>query len=139
MAIDGKLQLELIPYVSPTFPTHRFTPDVLEHHFHRVLDVVAAYPRSYVLFCGAVFDKLLAASGIERSRADFSFHLPTTTGTSKSAYRFSRVTLEHDGSLITAGIARSFATQGLPMPAYAARCRELYDTAGQTATLETAG
>lgn len=127
MAIDAKLQLELIPYASPTFPTHRLSPGVLRPHFERVIGAISAYPRDYVLFCGAVFDDLLEGSGYLESRHEHPFRLPTTTGTSKGEYRFSNVMISHGGQQLRAGVARSFATQGLPMAAYGRRCRELHD------------
>ena len=80
-----------------------------------------------MLFCGAVFDDLLEQSGSLASRREHRFHLPTTKGTSRGEYRFSNVVIEHDGQQLRAGIARSFATQGLPMAAYGERCRQLYD------------
>lgn len=127
MAIDHKLQLELIPYPSSNFPKAAFSRDSLRPHFERVLGVIAAYPRSHVLFCGAIFDDLQARSGLLLARREHRFHLATKAGTSKAQYRFSNVTIEHDGRPIPAGIAGSFATQGLPMPAYGQRCYELYD------------
>jgi hypothetical protein len=51
--IDHKLQLEVIPYGSDTFSTSGFTPMVLRPHWDRVLGLIAAYPREYVLFCAA--------------------------------------------------------------------------------------
>jgi hypothetical protein len=126
LAIDAKLQLELVPYGSPSFPTRRIPADVLQPHFDRVLAAVAAFPRDYVMFCGAVFDDLLDQSGRIVSREDHRFRLPTTRGTSTNQYRFANVVIEHDGARLAAGIARSFAVQGLPMPEYAARCRDLY-------------
>ena len=59
---------------------------------------------------------------------DHHFTLPTTKGTSVSEYRFSNVTFHYGDSTIHAGIAQSFATQGIPMPAYGAMCHKLYGT-----------
>lgn len=128
LAIDAKLQMELVPYPSPTFPTQRFGGEVLRAHLERVLAVAAAYERDYVLFCGAVFDDLLERSGLVRSRHDHRFRLPTKNGTSKGEYQFSNVTVEHQGQPVRAGVARSFATQGLPMAAYGEACHALYGT-----------
>jgi hypothetical protein len=125
-AIDRKLQMELVPYPSPTFPTQRFTGELLKAHFGRVLGVVASYDRDFVLFCGAVFDELLDRSGRLVSRREHRFRLPTANGISKSDYRFSSVVLDHESGPIRAGVARSFATQGLPMSAYGERCHALY-------------
>jgi hypothetical protein len=129
LAIDRKLQLELVPYASPSFSTHRFSAAILHPHFDRVLGAIAAYPRDYVLFCGSVFGELLRDSGRLLSHSEHRFRLPTTNGAvSKHEYRFTNVTIDYDGREIVAGIARSFAVQGLPMEAYARKCHELYAT-----------
>lgn len=57
--IDQKLQVELVPYGSSAFDTGKFPPQVLRPHWKRVLRLIAAYPRDYVLFCGAVFEPLV--------------------------------------------------------------------------------
>ena len=124
--LDRKFQLELIPYASPTFEQRKFTSEVLAPHFQRVLNAITAYPRTYVIFCGSVFDRLLAEYQVKGSREDFHFGLPTTKGMSAGKYRFSNVTFRLGDSLIQAGIAQSFAKQGIPMDAYGAKCHELY-------------
>jgi len=132
LAIDAKLQLELVPYGSPTFPTHLFTADLLRPHFDRVLGVVVAYPRDYVVFCGAVFDDLLDRAGVIVSRHEHRFRLPTREGTSRSEYRFSNVVIDYGGARFHAGVARSFAIQGLPMSEYGWKCHELYHAGNET-------
>ena len=126
MACDQKLQLELIPYVSQTFETAKFSMAVLEPHFARVLAAINAYPRKYVLFCGAIFDDLIEKSGLLTHRKNHRFHLPTKSGRSKNEYQFSNVEISLDGVNVRAGIARSFAIQGLPMDAYGSACSKLY-------------
>jgi hypothetical protein len=128
LAIDKKLQLELIPYATATFDYHNFSDEILKPHFDRILGVIAAYPRDYVIFCGAVFDRLLSNSNVLTERQDHRFRLPTSKGTSVGEYRFSNVEIRYGDSSIRAGIARSFATQGMPMAAYGAKCRELYNS-----------
>jgi hypothetical protein len=59
LALDQKLQLELIPYGSARFSSAGFTAATLQPHMERILDVVVAYPRDYVLFCGQVFELFL--------------------------------------------------------------------------------
>jgi hypothetical protein len=126
LAIDKKLQLELIPYASPDFSAKDFWIDLLQPHFERVLGTIAAFPRDYVIFCGAVFDDLLKLSGRETFRLDHEFLLATKQGMSKNEYRFSNVVFSYEGVSLRAGIARSFAIQGIPMSAYGAKCHELY-------------
>lgn len=126
LAVDRKLQLELLPYPSHNFPTHRFSAATLQPHFERVLDVVSAYPRDFVLFCGAVFDDLIEQAGLAISVSTHRFRLPTRRGQSQGEYRFSNAVLQSSSGPIRAGVARSFATQGLPMAAYGEKCHDLY-------------
>jgi len=125
-ALDHKLQLELIPYATPAFSNRDFRSETLAPHFQRVLDAIAAYPRDYVIFCGAVFDRLLNASNLVIDRQDHHFLLPTTKGTSISEYRFSNVKFRWGDETIHSGVAQSFARQGIPMAAYGAMCQRLY-------------
>jgi hypothetical protein len=124
--IDNKLQLELLPYASPTFTSKDFSIAYLAEHFERVLGVIAAFKREYVIFCGAVFDDLLEESGREVRRIDHHFRVKTKKGESKNEYRFSNVTVKYSDGTINAGVARSFAIPGIPMPAYGAMCHDLY-------------
>ena len=127
-AVDQKLQLELIPYPSSEFRAHRFPPDLLVPHFERVLDVIGDHPRQVVLFCGAVFDKLLERSGLLRARRDHKFRLHKANGElTSSTYSFSNLLLYHRGTQVRAGLARQFAVQGSPTAAYGQTCAELYN------------
>lgn len=126
MAIDGKLQLELIPYASQKFETSKLSKELLKVHIDRVLSAIVAFPRQYVIFCGAVFDDLLDSSGLLSCRRDHQFHVPTKNGQSKSKYQFSNVKFLYEGVEVRAGVARSFATQGIPMDAYGLACSRLY-------------
>ena len=123
---DQKLQLELIPYASQSFDTAKFSMAILEPHFARVLAAIGAYPRRYVLFCGAVFDDLIEKSGLLTFRKDHRFHLPMKSGQGKIEYKFSNVIFSLNGVNVQAGIARSFAIQGIPMDAYGSACSNLY-------------
>jgi hypothetical protein len=130
-AIDQKLQLELVPYATPDFPTSRFSVEDLSPHFRRVLDAIAGYDRKYVLFCGAVFEKLLKQSDYELEWDHHDFHLPLVNrGLSKNLYRFSNVLIDYQGGTVRAGVARSFAIQGIPMDFYGERCHQLYNAWG---------
>lgn len=129
LACDEKLQLELVPYASPGFAANDFSVELLQPHFERVLEVILAYPRDYVIFCGVVFDAILNTSDLLTSRHDHRFHLPTKAGVSQMVSRFSTLELAVRGSTIRAGVAQSFAKQGIPMPAYGAKCHALYKAA----------
>jgi len=56
--LTHKLQLELIPYGSDTFSARGFTEEVLQPHYERIMSVICAHPRRYILFCGSVFEVL---------------------------------------------------------------------------------
>jgi len=122
--IDDKLQLELVPYGSVSFSTHGFTPAVLASHFDRILSTIAAVPRQYVLFCGAVFKPLLR----EHVTRWHEFHLRKSDGTlERQRSSFANLLLHHKGGFIRAGLAQSWARQGIPMAAYAEEVRSRYE------------
>jgi hypothetical protein len=116
-AIDRKLQLELIPYGSASFPRW-FSQEMLQPHFHRVLDVIAAKERDYVLFCGTVFEELLPEGSdlgdIQRFRL-----LKGNGELERMESRFASVSIPFGAKMLRAGLAYSWARQGLPMASYA--------------------
>jgi hypothetical protein len=123
--IDHKLQMEVIPYGSDTFSPLGMTPAVLKPHLERLLDTITATDRDYVIFCGAVFRKLLAPFVIREHR----FRLIQNDGTlAAGESRFANLSIEFDGKRFTAGLAYSFAKQGLPVAAYGRECARLYGT-----------
>jgi hypothetical protein len=125
--IDRKLQLELIPYASDSFSTSKLSraSSLIERHYERVVSVIAGAPRDYVLFCGAIFEKLLAHQ--IKARHDHAFSLMKSDGTQmRQRSRFSEITLDGPSGEIVAGIAHSWARQGIPMRAYGERVRSLY-------------
>lgn len=126
--IDNKLQLELIPFGSSSFKTDLMTHDALQPYVELLLDTITKADRDYVIFCGKVFEKLLENHTQEKK--DYEFNLVKTDGSlSKNKARFSRLVLNHKGCQIQAGIAHSFAQQGLTgaiMEDYGKKCYELY-------------
>jgi hypothetical protein len=122
-AIDQKLQLELIPYGSPRFPAG-IPPEVLAPYYERLMRVITAYPRDYVILCGTIFEAVLAPYIVERD--DHSFRLPTSTGVSRVEYRFSNLALSFDDRIVPMGIAPNYGSPGVPMDAYGKTCHERY-------------
>jgi hypothetical protein len=117
---DQKLQLELIPYRSPAFATSKIrrAGSLLDSHVLRLLSTVAAAPRDYVIFCGAIFSHLLNTQIAER--VDCETFLRKRDGTKmRQKSRFTLMTLRTDGRHLQAGIAQSWARQGMPMDSYA--------------------
>ncbi len=125
--IDQKLQLELIPYSSPSFRSSRADRGrtLLNAHYERVMSVITAVPREYVIFCGAIFERLIGQNIV--ARRDHEFRLEKQDGTlMRDRSRFSQVTLTTPSGPLTAGIAQSWARQGIPMSAYACAIKSLY-------------
>ena len=115
--VDDKLQLELVPYGSASFSGSRFPAAVLRPHFDRLMATIAAHPRQFVIFCGAVFEKLLPAGSIVEQHV---FRLAKADGTqTKGRFRFANLRIEWNGQTVAAGLAHSWALQGIPMAAYA--------------------
>lgn len=127
--IDDKLQLELVPFGSDNFKTNLMTPKTLKPYIDLALETIVSQPRDYVIFCGNVFEKLLTPYIVEKQ--DYSFKLIKKDGTmAKNNTRFSKVILDYRGQKFTAGIAHSFAQQGLTgsiMNKYGQQCFELYN------------
>jgi hypothetical protein len=126
--VDDKLQLELVPYGSASFSARGFTPAVLAPHYHRVLATIATVPRRYVLFCGAVFTPLLR----QHVTSWHEFYLRKNDGTlARQRAAFANLLLPHQGGYLRAGLAPSWARQGIPMAAYANEVRSRYEDAAQ--------
>ena len=123
-AIDQKLQLELIPYGSPKLAPGCLPPEAIAPFYERLMSVVSAYPRDYIILCGSIFESLFAPYIAERD--DHSFRLPTSTGVSRVEYRFANLALAFDGRVVPVAIAPNFGSPGVPMDAYGQRCHELY-------------
>jgi hypothetical protein len=98
--VDDKLQLELVPYGSASFAARWFAPEVLAPHFGRIVSTIAAVPRRYVLFCGAVFRPLLS----EHVTRWHKFCLRKNDGTlERQRSYFANLRLPHEGGYIPAG------------------------------------
>jgi hypothetical protein len=121
--VDHKLQLEVVPYGSASFAARGLTREVLAPHFGRILATIAAVPRRYVLFCGAVFKPLLH----ERVTRWHEFYLRKKNGSlARQRSYFANLLLPHRGDYIRAGLAPSWARQGIHMAAYAEEIRSRY-------------
>jgi hypothetical protein len=104
--VDDKLQMELIPYGSDKFSSKGFPPEILLPHIERVLDVIAACPRDYVIFCGGVFEELFRSSVTDIHE----FKLTKNSGEpARNKARFANLRFEYNGRTILAGLAHTFA------------------------------
>ncbi len=126
-ALDQRLQLELIPYGSPKLSPGIAT-DALAPYYERVMLVVTAYPRDFVILCGSILESLLAPYIVERD--DHTFRLSTATGMSRVEYRFSNLALAFDGRVVPVGFAPTYGSPGVPMDSYGKSCHERYREIG---------
>lgn len=123
LVCDRKLQLELIPYPSPTFSVRGMTSALLGPHLDRIMRVISARQRRYVIFCGNVFAPYLRGSILE----DHRFTLIKRDGLpERMTSRFATLMLQHEAKPVRAGLAYSFARQGIPMEAYGSAVYERY-------------
>jgi hypothetical protein len=127
-SVDERLRLELIPYGSPKFPAEPLPADVLTPLYERLMRVITAYPRDFVVLCGPALEAVLAPYIVGRD--DHRFRLPTSTGLSRAEYAFRNLLLEFEGTQVPVGLAPHFASPGVPMDAYGAACRERYRSVG---------
>ena len=124
--MDNKLQLELLPFGSSKFETTLIKNNSLKSYTETLLDTIISQKRDYIIFCGKVFESVLKNYII--SKQDYEFKLPKVDGSiAKNNSSFSKVILNFDGHEISAGIAQSFAQQGLNMSEYGKKCCELYN------------
>ena len=99
---------------------------MLAPHFDRILATIATVARRYVLFCGAVFTPLLR----EHVTRWHEFHLRKNDGSlARQRSYFANLLLPHEGGYLRAGLAQSWARQGIPMAAYAEEIRARYEDA----------
>jgi hypothetical protein len=88
-----------------------------------VLEVIAASPRDYVIFCGGIFEELFSSSVTDIHE----FKLTKNSGEpARNNARFANLRFEYKDRTILAGLAHTFAQQGIPMADYGRKCKELY-------------
>ena len=126
IVIDNKLQLELIPYGSPDFNFNKFSNEDLQPFIERLLTVIAAKQRKHIIFCGRVFDKILAPYIIEPSK-EYEFKLAKKDGQETiNSYSVINIKLKIGTTEFIAAIAPQFALQGCPSTEYGKKICELY-------------
>lgn len=124
--MDNKLQLELLPFGSSKFETALIKGNSLKPYIEILLDTIISHDREYIIFCGKVFETLLKDYIV--SKKDYEFKLPKVDGSmAKNNSSFSKIIINFNGNKISAGIAKSFAQQGLNMSEYGKKCYQLYN------------
>jgi hypothetical protein len=125
--VDRKLQMELVPYGSPNISTAALRRAPHTDAWKRLFDVVSARTRRYVLFCGAIYGSILRPY----VTASHRFPLAKRDGTqTKWQAGFANLAIPHGDRTIHAGLAFTFARQGLRghlMSEYGRACCSLYD------------
>lgn len=114
---DDKLQLELVPYGSPEWPSIHNEPKLLQSNLDRVLEVITTHKRKYILFCGKVFMYMLSHNLYdceEIGHKTMTEYLDKVEG-GKSSYRASIVNigLTYKGKSIKAVILPTYPRRGL--------------------------
>jgi hypothetical protein len=125
IVIDQKLQLELIPYGSADFNSHKIGVDLLRPFLIRLFDALNHAHRDYIIFCGKVFEKILIPMSIKSKR--HNFYLTKVDGTTtKSPFQLINLEVNFNGKQTCCAIAPQFAKQGYPVEAYGKKVFELY-------------
>jgi hypothetical protein len=119
--LNQKLQLELFPYGSNFIDTKSIlkafdrNPDLIRPYIENLLDLLALYPRKYVLFGSRIFQGLFRAYHfkvkplIEAESPEQKF-----IGLTKNSLAFSCLRLQWKQKSISVGIAHSFPRRDLP-------------------------
>ncbi len=111
---NEKLELELVPYLSPDFSEKDFMNNyaVCKPFIERILNGILAYPRQYVVFIGDCFRKILAEYVEESETFRFLLTSPNRPN-QKFIAQFTRITLNFNNRKVIAGIADSFCDENL--------------------------
>lgn len=124
IVIDKKLQIDLIPFGSPSFDSTLIT-DHLQPYFDRLFEVILSVERKYIIFCGAAFKKIKIPNITKQK--EHNFNLVKKDGSyTKNEFELVNVEIDYKGQGIQFSIATHFAVQGIPMDKYGEKVAELY-------------
>jgi hypothetical protein len=122
--VDQKLQIEFIPFGSPSFDYNIIPSHFLKKHLENILCLISSTKRSCVIFGGRVFSLIL--SPYIKERRVHRFKLQKTNGEiSKNEYEIEKVKIYFEDKSFTAFVAPHFAIQGMPVEAYGRKLKEL--------------
>lgn len=120
---DRVLRLKLIPYATNNFSLRGFTPEILQFHVERILNIIIQYPREYILFYGSAFEQILR----KYTTAKHKFELRKEEQQSREHnFRFSILNLSYRGQTIKAGLAQSVTSLSKSMSYYGKECQRIY-------------
>lgn len=119
LSIDGKLQLELIPYGSPNFDYKKIPNTILDSYVENLLETVTSLERDYTLFCGSVFKNSDLLNRHIVKKTVLSKNLSKKDGSlTKMKYEIINIQLQYKDRTIDAAILPHFAIQGAPLSEY---------------------
>lgn len=122
--VDQKLQIEFIPFGSPSFDYNIIPPHFLNKFLENILCLISSSERSCVIFGGRVFSIILSPYITERKV--HRFKLQKTNGEiSKNEYEIEKVKIYFEDKSFTAFVASHFAIQGMPVEAYGRKLKEI--------------
>ena len=125
IVIDKKLQLDLIPFGSPSFEYSKIGKENIQPYFDRLFKLVLSAKRDYIILCGVVF-KEIEIPGIVKTKTH-KFKLIKKDGSfTKNEYELINMEIDYKGESIHFSIAPHYAIQGLPIDKYGEKITELY-------------
>ncbi|MDH6312606.1 hypothetical protein M2137_001377 [Parabacteroides sp. PFB2-10] len=126
VAIDKKLQLELVPFGSPNFDYKKIGAENLKPYIQRLMDILALADRKVIIFCGKVFEDLLKEQIIQKT-PPLTSQLQKVDGTmTKKKFSAINIKMKIGDKEVVACIAPQFALQGCPITKYGEMISELY-------------
>lgn len=111
---NEKLELELVPYLSPDFSEVDFMNNykICKPFIERLLNGILSYPRQYIVFIGEGFKNILAEYIEDFETFNFFLTSPNYPN-QKVLARFTRITLKYHNRKVIAGIAESYCDKNL--------------------------
>jgi hypothetical protein len=125
IVIDKKLQLDLIPFGSPSFEYSKIGKENIQPYFDRLFKLVLSAKRDYIIFCGVVFREI-EIPGVIKTKIH-KFKLIKKDGSfTNNEYEIINMEIDYKGERIHFSIAPHYAIQGLPIDKYGEKITELY-------------
>lgn len=137
--LTQKLQLELIPYASRKFDSHKTNLKVLMPYLETLLHEIFKADRKYIIFCSNFFERLFKAYSKEKNKC-FEIVIDEKNPASESEsdeVHCTLVKITNNGQTKPAIIAHTFSNQSLTnaydkMREYGLRCFECLNEYQQT-------
>jgi hypothetical protein len=125
IVMDRKLQIDLIPYGSPSFEFNIIGISAIQPYFDRLFELILSYERRYIIFCGVVFKEMDIPGVIKKKSHKFKLLKKDGSFTQKE-YELINLVVDFNGKMIPISIAPHFAVQGIPIDKYGEKITQLY-------------